>query len=78
MTPRARLIWRLLGVAGLAGVAATGVVIARGERRRAALEPAQIRERLHQRYAEVESSGAVPTADPASVSDKGTSGEHMG
>lgn len=44
--------WKLLGVAGLAGVAATGVVTARAERRRRAYTPEEIRARLHQRVAE--------------------------
>jgi len=44
--------WKILGLAGLAGVAATGVVIARSERRRRAYTPEQIRERLHERAAE--------------------------
>jgi hypothetical protein len=41
--------WKMLGLAGLAGVAATGVVIARAERRRRAYTPDEIRERLHAR-----------------------------
>ena len=44
--------WKMLGLAGLAGVAATGVVIARAERRRRAYTPDEIRERLHARLAE--------------------------
>jgi hypothetical protein len=44
--------WKILGVAGVAGVAATGVVIARAERRRRAYTPEQIRDRLHARAAE--------------------------
>ncbi|HUY48206.1 MAG TPA: hypothetical protein VMV92_21165 [Streptosporangiaceae bacterium] len=39
-------------MAGLAGVAATGVVIVRAERRRRAYTPEEIRERLHARLAE--------------------------
>jgi hypothetical protein len=39
-------------LAGLAGVAATGVVLARAERRRRAYTPDEIRERLHARVAE--------------------------
>ena len=39
-------------MAGLAGVAATGVVLARAERRRRAYTPEEIRERLHARVAE--------------------------
>jgi hypothetical protein len=45
-----RSIWKWLGLAGLAGVAATGVVIARDERRRTAYTPEQVRERLHERH----------------------------
>ncbi|WP_192810057.1 hypothetical protein [Actinomadura rudentiformis] len=41
--------WKVLGVAGLAGVAATGAVIARNERRRRAYTPDEIRQRLHDR-----------------------------
>jgi hypothetical protein len=41
----------VLGVAGLAGVAATGAIIARDQRRRAQLTPEQVRERLHERLA---------------------------
>jgi hypothetical protein len=36
----------------MAGVAATGVVIVRAERRRRAYTPEEIRERLHARLAE--------------------------
>jgi hypothetical protein len=42
-------MWKLLGLAGLAGVAATGVVVARGERKRRAYSPEEIRNRLHER-----------------------------
>ena len=51
--------WKVVGLAGLAGVAATGVVVARAERRRRQYTPEEIRERLHQRAAEA-------AADPAS------------
>jgi hypothetical protein len=44
--------WKVAGLAGLAGVAATGVVLARQERRRRAYTPDEIRERLHARVAE--------------------------
>ncbi|MGD0924446.1 MAG: hypothetical protein ABR926_04565 [Streptosporangiaceae bacterium] len=50
-------------MAGLAGVAATGVMIARGERRRRAYTPDEVRERLHARLAE--SSLAKPAEPPA-------------
>jgi hypothetical protein len=41
-----------VGLAGLAGVAATGVVVARAERKRRAYTPDEVRERLHRRLAE--------------------------
>lgn len=44
--------WKILGVAGLAGVAATGAVVARAERRRRSYTPEEIRARLHDRLAE--------------------------
>ena len=43
--------WKLLGLAGLAGVAATGVVLARNERQRRAYTPDDVRARLHERHA---------------------------
>jgi hypothetical protein len=54
--------WKIAGMAGLAGVAATGVVLARQERRRRAYTPGEIRERLHARVAEA-------TGEPAPADD---------
>jgi oligo-1,6-glucosidase len=51
--------WKLLGVAGVAGVAATGVVVARRRRAHAALDPGELRDRLRQRLAEVERAEAA-------------------
>jgi hypothetical protein len=48
--------WKVLGLAGLVGVAATGVVIVRAERRRRAYTPEEIRARLHARLAEASDS----------------------
>jgi hypothetical protein len=48
-----RMRWKLLGLAGLAGVAATGVVVARNRRAQREYEPDELRERLHSRLAEV-------------------------
>jgi hypothetical protein len=45
--------WKVIGLAGLAGVAATGVVIARRERARRAMTPDEVRSRLHERFAEI-------------------------
>ena len=51
-----------MGLAGLAGVAATGAVVARAERKRRQYTPDEIRDRLHRRVAEV-------TAEPKPASD---------
>jgi hypothetical protein len=45
--------WKIIGVAGLAGVAASGVVIARRRRAHQELDPEELRDRLHRRLAEV-------------------------
>jgi hypothetical protein len=56
--------WKILGLAAFAGVAATGVVIARDQRRRRAYTPEEIRARLHARLAE---ASATPPAAPGSA-----------
>jgi hypothetical protein len=48
-----RVPWKLVGLAGVAGVAATGVVVARRRRSQQDYEPDELRERLHERLAEV-------------------------
>jgi hypothetical protein len=55
--------WKILGLAAFAGVAATGIVIARAERRRRTYTPEEIRARLHARLAE---ASATPPQVPAS------------
>ena len=42
-------VWKWLGLAGLAGVAATGVVVTRQERQRRAYTPDEVRARLLER-----------------------------
>ncbi|MCG7611426.1 MULTISPECIES: hypothetical protein [Mycobacterium] len=49
-----RSIWKWIGLAGVAGVVAGGVIVARDQRRRNAYTPQDIRERLHRRLAEAE------------------------
>lgn len=51
-------LWKWLGLAGIAGVAATGAIIARDQRRRAQMSPEQVRARLHERYAQLQSRSA--------------------
>jgi len=51
---------KVLGLAAFAGVAATGVVIARDQRRRNAYTPQQVRDRLHARLAEAPEAPETP------------------
>jgi hypothetical protein len=53
-----RVPWKVLGLAGVAGVAATGVVIARRRRPQRAYDPDELRERLHRRLQEVPPAAA--------------------
>ena len=64
--------WKLIGVAGLAGVAATGVVIARKRRAQHDYDPDELRDRLHRRLAEI-THGNEPAKGP--VSDAATPSE---
>ena len=57
-------LWKLLGLAGLTGVAATGVVLARNERQRRAYTPDDVRARLHERHAALDE-----TPEPATVAE---------
>ncbi len=45
-----KLVWKLLGVAGVAGIAASGAAVARDERHRQEYTPEQVRDRLQARY----------------------------
>jgi hypothetical protein len=56
---------KVLGLAAFAGVAATGVVIVRSERRRRAYTPTEIRDRLHARLAENPEVGPAPPGPSA-------------
>jgi hypothetical protein len=62
-----RSVWKIVGLAGLAGVAATGVAVARSERRRRAYTPDDVRTRLHQRVAGIADAApavSLPAAQP--------------
>ena len=58
-------LWKVLGIAGLAGVAATGAIMARDQRRRVQLEPEEIRSRLQQRLEQAESANPESTQSSA-------------
>ena len=55
-----RMRWKLVGLAGLAGVAATGVALARKRRAQHHYQPDELRERLHRRLTEVSAPELVP------------------
>jgi hypothetical protein len=57
-----RVPWKLIGLAGFAGVAATGVVVARKRRAHEDLTPEELRERLRRRLAEAQSADGAPSA----------------
>jgi hypothetical protein len=64
--------WKLIGVAGLAGVAATGVVVARKRRAQHDYDPDELRDRLHRRLAEIatdDEGTTAPGRDPAAPSE---------
>ncbi|GAW49860.1 uncharacterized protein (Precursor) [Nocardioides sp. PD653] len=56
-------VWKWLGLAGVAGVAATGAIIARDQRQRAQLTPEEVRDRLRDRL----DGGAVSRDDGSSA-----------
>ena len=51
---------KVVGLAAFAGVAATGVVIIRDQRRRRAYTPAEVRDRLHTRLADAPEARQAP------------------
>ncbi len=55
-----RIPWKLVGLAGIAGVAATGVVVARQRRTHTEYNPDELRERLHRRLGEAVDEALTP------------------
>lgn len=55
--------WKAVGLAGAAGVVATGVIVVRAERRRRAYTPEQVREQLHARFAQATAAAAAAPAE---------------
>jgi hypothetical protein len=68
--------WKWLGLAGLAGVTATGVVVARSERRRRGYTPEEVRQRLHERLAEVSPGESDPALSFTAASSDGHRPRH--
>ncbi|WP_406275599.1 hypothetical protein OH799_03455 [Nocardia sp. NBC_00881] len=61
--------WKAVGLAGAAGVVATGVVIVRADRRRRAYTPDQVREQLHLRFARATPAQAAAESTPPAPRD---------
>ena len=64
-----RMRWKLVGLAGVAGVAATGVVVARKRREHEEMDPDELRDRLHSRLAEIAPDDGGSPADQAAEPD---------
>jgi hypothetical protein len=60
-------LWKALGLAGLAGVAAGGVIIARDQRQRSHLAPDEIRARLQERAARLQDQASGELGDSGST-----------
>ena len=62
--------WKVVGLAGVAGVAATGVVVARKRRAQRNYDPDELRARLQNRLSEVSREGTDggPPSDEGDVS----------
>jgi hypothetical protein len=61
-------LWKALGLAGLAGVAAAGVIITREQRQRTQLAPEEIRARLHERLEQAPTASTGGTVPDVPVS----------
>jgi len=64
--------WKVLGLAGVVGVAASGAVVARAERRRKSYTADEVRDRLHARHQESIDD------DPSTSTSSSADGEHTG
>jgi hypothetical protein len=57
-----RMRWKVLGLAGAAGVAATGAVVAAKRREQVEYTPDELREKLHERLGQSQ-NGRGPAAE---------------
>nr|WP_296770235.1 hypothetical protein [Rhodococcus sp. (in: high G+C Gram-positive bacteria)] len=55
-------LWKILGMAGVVGVAATGALVVKSERKRRAYAPDEVRDQLHKRYAEAAAAPVLAAA----------------
>lgn len=56
--------WKLVGLAGVAGVAARGVIVARDKRQGAAYSTDEVRSRLHERAEDALATEESANPDP--------------
>lgn len=56
--------WKLVGLAGIAGVAASGVVVVRRRRGQQEYEPDVLRDKLHERLAQTRGEDPEPANRP--------------
>ncbi len=63
-----RSVWKWLGLAGVAGVVAGGALVVRDERKRRAYTADEVRDRLHQRFAESDAQSFQSASGAAEAS----------
>lgn len=63
--PSANRVWKLVGLASVVGVVATGALVARNERERRAYTPDEVRDRLRRRWEEAEAARRDEADDDA-------------
>ena len=66
--PSANRVWKLVGLASVVGVVATGALVARNERERRAYTPDEVRDRLRER---LEDAGASSSPSDDEGDDAG-------
>ena len=64
-----RVPWKIVGLAGLAGVAAAGAVVVRRRRGQQEYDPADLRAKLHERLAETRAAPAPAAGDRAASAE---------
>jgi hypothetical protein len=65
-----RVRWKLLGLAGLAGVAAGGAAVARRRRAQRSYGPEELRARLHRRLEEAGRAGDGASPAPGAMAQR--------
>lgn len=61
--PSANRLWKIVGLASVVGVVASGALVARNERERRSYTPDEVRDRLRARLDEAEAADAADRQD---------------